>query len=113
MTKEQLSALLLQYASNDATSLNVAECIGVDEAIISDTMRLFLQDWEAVECDAEGCTKEQDAELDNILDEYVAKLLALKETIFRSTMSQLGKKSWQSRKGQNMSELLKKRWEKK
>jgi len=28
-------------------------------------------------------------------------------------MSQLGKKSWEARKGQNMSELAKKRWAKK
>jgi len=31
----------------------------------------------------------------------------------RSVMSQLGKKSWEARKGQNMSELAKKRWAKK
>lgn len=77
MKKDQLTRMLTEYAINAITSSAIEEALGINDA--SNIIRSFQQEWDNVECDEEGCSKEQDAQLDAILEDYADQLLDVKK----------------------------------
>ena len=77
LTKDEMTALLLDYCSNTIPASTIVEKLNaseVDEQDISQILGDFQQDWDELECDQEGFTKEQDIEADELLDRTVNQL---------------------------------------
>lgn len=70
--------VLVEYAANLCGSERVAKifCKEVSEEL-SNVLGDFNREWEEVKVDEDGPTKEQDEELDTILEEYQRKINAL------------------------------------
>lgn len=78
LSHNEVCDMLTHYAANAISSSDIAEKLNKENDVeVATILGQFQREWDAVECDAEGCTAEQDKELDSILDDYAAQLLAL------------------------------------
>lgn len=72
MTRENIMSDLINYSAGS----------GISEEYNNEQKELFAEFdryWQQVPCDPEGPNKEQNKELDNLLDEYASKILAIVE----------------------------------
>lgn len=76
VTIEQIDALV-HYAANLWSSDKVAQVFGRDEDCVREILADFIEEWEDIPCDDDGGTKEQNENLDLILDKYAKHIVEL------------------------------------
>jgi len=86
LQKEELIAMLVDYAANSISASEIAtnmcgSYINEYDNDVKDILINFQNEWDTVEVDPEGPTKEQDAKLDSILDKYANELYEMTYTI--------------------------------
>lgn len=80
---DSLIFALIQYASNDISSSDIADMLNLSDDIrVANILTDFQSDWDQCECDDEGATKEQDKAMDALLEATAKELLALKNNQF-------------------------------
>lgn len=78
ITQLEVCELLIDYSGNIISSSELADKIGkTDNAEVANILKEFQREWDEAPCDEEGATKEQDAYIDSILENYANQLLAL------------------------------------
>lgn len=77
MTADQIINLLTLYTSNHNYCTIIAAKLNKDEDEVKNICVDFLSDWDAVETDENGPNKEQDAQLDRLLESYAINLICL------------------------------------
>jgi hypothetical protein len=73
----QVCDLLVGYVSNGISATGIARRIGKDELKIGEALYVLQQEWDEMPCDPEGATKEQEADMDRLLEIYAQELLEL------------------------------------
>lgn len=78
--------LVIYYAnsisSSDFVNNHISKFVSLNEEKeeeICDILAQSQRGWDSIECDAEGATKEQDAEMDEYLDKTASEILVICE----------------------------------
>ena len=75
--KEELQDVVVEFWGNMETSENIAKLATKDEETVAEILCDYKREWDAVECDIEGPTREQDRELDLIINDCVNEIIEL------------------------------------
>jgi hypothetical protein len=82
ITEEEMKALLLDYCSNTISATTIIDKLNAseyDEGFIYETLGEFQRNWDALECDPEGFSKEQEKEADDLLADVTKDLARIVE----------------------------------
>lgn len=85
--KSEIENNLVNYYANSITSSDfvknhISKFVEINEEKeekICDVLAQSQRGWDSIECDVEGATKEQDAEMDAYIDSVTAEIIAIAE----------------------------------
>lgn len=79
MEKNSIIDMLTAYAANAISGCDIAEKLNKDEDEVFNILGEFQKEWDEAPCDEGGPTREQDAHIDEILENYAQELLDAKD----------------------------------